>query len=257
MGINGRINDTLDFILDEVKASKRIINDESKIKFQNKNCTLPRGGEFLFGISLPDQALVKSDYLPEGDLLNLNEIECPIIYSLRPSLSGEKGPYTLIRYGPQYNEIGYYISPSYLKFQETVLLDGITESTKYKKIVCPDNWGNIKTVKGISICVDNYKKAIEIQIEAADPQYGIENNELRSIASVGGFSSIQDENLISTITENKNSLNNLPSCIGGECCWIGICLKSNKITYLIDNSFFMNEDYLHFNGNIILSLIHI
>ena len=42
MGINGRINDTLDFILDEVKASKRIINDESKIKFQNKNCTLPR-----------------------------------------------------------------------------------------------------------------------------------------------------------------------------------------------------------------------
>ena len=40
MGINGRINDTLDFILDEVKASKRIINDESKIKFQNKNCTL-------------------------------------------------------------------------------------------------------------------------------------------------------------------------------------------------------------------------
>ena len=251
MGINGRINDTLDFILDEVKASKRIINDESKIKFQNKNCTLPRGGEFLFGISLPDQALVKSDYLPKGDLLNLNQIECPIIYSLRPSLSIEKGPYTLIRYGPQYNEIGYYISPSYLKFQETVLLDGITESTKYKKIECPDNWGNIKTVKGISICVDNYKKAIEIQIEAADPQYGIENNELRSIASVGGFSSIQDENLISTITENKNSLNNSPSCIGGECCWIGICLKSNKITYLIDNSFFMNKDYLHHNGNII------
>ncbi len=75
MGINGRINDTLDFILDEVKASKRIINDESKIKFQNKNCTLPRAGEFLFGISLPDQALVKSDYLAKGDLLNLNQIK--------------------------------------------------------------------------------------------------------------------------------------------------------------------------------------
>ena len=123
MGINGRINDTLDFILDEVKASKRIIDDESKIIVQNKNCTFPKEGEFLFGISLPDQALVKSDYLPKGDLLNLNQIECPIIYSLRPSLSAEKGPYALIRYGPQYNEIGYYISPSYLKFQETVLLD--------------------------------------------------------------------------------------------------------------------------------------
>ena len=35
MGINGRINDTLDFILDEVKASKRIIDDESKIIVQN------------------------------------------------------------------------------------------------------------------------------------------------------------------------------------------------------------------------------
>ena len=53
---------------------------------------------------------------------------------IKTKFISEKGPYTLIRYGPQYNEIGYYISPSYLKFQETVLLDGITESTKYKKI---------------------------------------------------------------------------------------------------------------------------
>ena len=28
MGLNGRINDTLDFILDEEKTSKRIIDDE-------------------------------------------------------------------------------------------------------------------------------------------------------------------------------------------------------------------------------------
>ena len=32
---------------------------------------------------------------------------------------------------------------------------------------------------------------------------------------------------------------------------MGICLKSNKVTYIIDNSFFMNEDYLHKNGQII------
>ena len=30
MGLNGRINDTLDFILDEVKANKRIIDNEKK-----------------------------------------------------------------------------------------------------------------------------------------------------------------------------------------------------------------------------------
>ena len=32
---------------------------------------------------------------------------------------------------------------------------------------------------------------------------------------------------------------------------MGICLKSNKVTYIIDNSFFMNEDYLHLNGRVI------
>ena len=98
MGLNGRINDTLDFILDEVKASKRIIDDENDIRLLNENCMYPTDGEFLFGISLPDQALVKSDYDPEGDLFNLNQVECPIIYSLRSSQSGEKDPFSLIRY---------------------------------------------------------------------------------------------------------------------------------------------------------------
>tara|TARA_Y100001980_G_C14450062_1_gene234187 strand:+ start:235 stop:633 length:399 start_codon:yes stop_codon:yes gene_type:complete len=85
MGINGRINDTLDFILDEVKSSKRIIDDEKDITKLNNNCTFPNEGEFLFGISIPNQALVKSDYDPKGDQFNLNQVECPIVYSLRES----------------------------------------------------------------------------------------------------------------------------------------------------------------------------
>ena len=32
---------------------------------------------------------------------------------------------------------------------------------------------------------------------------------------------------------------------------MGICLKSNKVTYIIDNSFYMNEDYLHPNGLVV------
>ena len=32
---------------------------------------------------------------------------------------------------------------------------------------------------------------------------------------------------------------------------MGICLKSNKVTYIIDNSFFMNANYLHRNGQIV------
>ena len=57
MGLSGRINDTLDFILDEVKSSKRIIDDKSEINKLNENCTNPNDGEFLFGISQPDQII--------------------------------------------------------------------------------------------------------------------------------------------------------------------------------------------------------
>ena len=251
MGINGRINDTLDFILDEVKSSKRIIDDERDITKFNNNCTFPEDGEFLFGIRIPNQILVKTDYEPSGDQLNLNQVECPIVYSLRESLEGEKSPYSLIRYGPQYDASGYYVSPSYLQFQETVLLEGITSITEYEKINCPSGWGNIQTIKGISFCIDQFKKAIELQIEAGDPQLGINNNNLRSIASVGGFSSIQDESQINISAQDLSNFEDSPSCYGGQCCWIGICLKSNKVTYLIDNSFYMNEDYLHYNGDIL------
>tara|TARA_B100000212_G_scaffold298959_1_gene243426 strand:- start:99 stop:1589 length:1491 start_codon:yes stop_codon:yes gene_type:complete len=251
MGLNGRINDTLDFILDEVKASKRIIDNENEIRQFNQNCTFAEGSEFLFGISLPDQALVKSDYNPEGDIFSLNQVECPIVYSLRPSLNNEKEPYSLIRFGPQYNESGYYISPSYIQFKETTLLDGITQSTKYKKISCPNEWNDIRTIKGISFCIDDFKKAIEIQIEASDLQYGIGSKEIRSIASIGGFTSIQDEKQVNINRVNLENLENSFSCLTGQCCWMGVCLKSNKVTYIIDNSFFMNEDYLHLNGQIV------
>ncbi len=251
MGLNGRINDTLDFILDEVKSSKRIIDNELEISQFNQNCTFPINSEFLFGINLPDQALVKSDYDPQGDKFSLNQVECPIVYSLRPSSNNEKKPFSLIRYGPQFNESGYYISPSYIQFQETILLDGITDSTKYKKISCPNEWSGIKTIKGISFCVDQFKKAIEIQIEASDFQRGIESNEIRSIASIGGFTSIQDENQLIINSSNVNTSENSPYCLGGQCCWMGICLKSNKVTYIIDNSFYMNKDYLHPNGLVI------
>ena len=251
MGLNGRINDTLDFILDEVKASKRIIDNETEITQFNQNCIFPNNSEFLFGISLPNQALVRSDYAPEGDQFNLNQVECPIVYSLRPSLSSEKSTYTLIRYGPQYNESGYYISPSYAQFQETTLLDGVTASTQYKKISCSAAWGKIKTIRGISFCIDDFKKAIEIQIEASDLQKVIGNNEIRSIASIGGFTSIQDENQINISQFNSSDLDSNLSCLNRQCCWMGICLKSNKVTYIIDNSFFMNENYLHSNGKII------
>ena len=246
-GLSGRLNDTLDFILDEVKVGNRIIDTEDDIDKLNSNCTYPDSGDFLFGVRLPDQALVKDDYKQYGDDFILSQIDCPIVYTLRPSNTNELTPYTLVRYGPQYNEKGYYISPSYRDFKETVLLDGISSINEYEKISCPNDWKDIKTIKGISFCIDKFNKSIEIQIES-DISYN-NNTNLKSIASTGGFSSIQDERQVnlrqSYFQDNADS----QICIGTSCCWMGVCLKSNKITYMIDSSYFMNSRYnLHPNG---------
>ncbi len=253
MGLSGKLNDTLDFILDEIKVGKRLIEDESEVTSLNSNCTFPNDGEFIFGIRLPDQALVEGDYSPEGNLFNLSQVECPIVYTLRPSNSDEKKPYTLVRYGPQYDKKGYYISPSFQDFKETVLLDGITGSGEYKKIECPDSWiDNLKTIKGITFCIDEYKKSIEIQIEAEDPQTINNKDVIKSIASTGGFSTIQDERQLNLRPPNLGESSNTLLCNGGNCCWLGVCLKSNKVTYMIDRSFVMDERYIfHPNGSII------
>ena len=249
MGLSGKLNDALDFILDEVKVGKRIIDNEADVKTLNPNCIYPINSQFLFGIRLPDQALVKGDYNPEGDQFNLNQVECPIVYTLRPSNNDEKMPLSLVRYGPQYNDKGYYISPSYEEFKETVLVDGITSQATYTKIECPEGWNNIKTFNGISFCIDQFKKSIELQIEVESNQSLNRTNPLKSIASTAGFSAIQDETQISLISEEEESISEIPICMGGNCCWMGVCLKSNKITYIIDRSYLMNEQYdLHPNG---------
>ena len=74
----------------------------------------------------------------------------------RPSLLLKKVPILQLDTALNIMKLDIIFS-SYLKFQETVLLDGITELLNIK-IECPDNWGNIKTVKGISICVITIKK---------------------------------------------------------------------------------------------------
>ena len=248
-GLNAKLNDTLDFILDEVKVGRRIIDNKLDITSVNSNCKYPQPGEFLFGISLPDQALVKGAYSPLGQQFILNKIECPIVYTLRPSNTNEIMPYSLIRYGPQYNEKGFYISPSYQEFEETVLLDGITSKQKYEKIVCPQDWNNIKTIKGVTFCIDQFKKSIEIQIETEASYAATRNSKIKSVLSTGGFSSIQDETQVSLMSSGFKINANSPICIGVSCCWLGVCLKSNKITYMIDSSYLMNQEYdQHPNG---------
>ena len=253
-GLSARLNDTLDFILDEVKVGRRVIDNELDITNLNSNCKYPKSGKFLFGISLPDQALAKSDYNPTGDKFILNEIECPIVYTIRPSDSNEIMPYSLVRYGPQYNKKGFYISPSYQEFQETVLLDGITSSQQYEKIVCPQGWNNRNTVNGVTFCIDKFNKSIEIQIETEVSSLANSDRKVKSLASTGGFSLIQDEKQVNLIPTDFKTNSASPMCQGVSCCWMGVCLKSNQITYLIDSSYIMNENYMHPNGLIINGL---
>ena len=54
--------------------------------------------------------------------------------------------------------------------------------------------GVILKLQRYFFCIDEFKKAIEIQIKAIDPQVGINNNEIRSIASIGGFSQFKTKN---------------------------------------------------------------
>ena len=249
IGLSGRLNDTLDFILDEVKVGNRIIDSEVNVTELNSNCTYPDSGDFLFGVRLPDQALVKDDYNQDGDEFILSQIDCPIVYTLRQSNSNEIKPYTLVRYGPQFDKKGYYISPSYRDFKETVLLDGIASTNEYEKISCPKDWNDIKTIKGITFCVDKFNKSIELQIESDISYDGNSKTSLKSIASTGGFSLIQDERQVNLVQSSFQDDPDSQICIGTSCCWMGVCLKSNKVTYMIDRSYFMNSQYdQHPNG---------
>ncbi len=255
LGLKGRVNDALDFIVDDVNKGKRIIDREDDITEENSNCSFPdqNGQSFLFGISLPDQALVKDDYMPGGSF-NLYQVECPIVYSLRPSSLNEKPSYILERYGPSFNNKGYFISPVYQEYRSSIILDGISSGNNYTKIECPGldkGWNPLVTVQGVSFCIDKNNKSIQLQIEAKDLQKGLENNPSNVISSITAFSRIQDDKQINYLPPLASD-SEAPKCSGASCCWLGACLKSNKITYMIDKSYSMNKDYdQHPNGVII------
>ena len=250
-GLNSQVNDALDFIIDEVESGERIIDKESNIRSLNNNCSFPSGSTFIFGIKLPNQALTKSDYIKGGNEFNLSQIDCPIVYSLKKSTKQENGPYELLRYGPQFNEKGFYLSPSFNDFQNSTILENISAKENYKKIKCNTSWKSLKTIRGFSYCIDNFNKSIEIQIKVENNKNKIANNPNTSLLSSGGFSRVQDSAQVGLIPSPSLSGENAPICIGGECCWLGVCLKSRKITFLIDISENMDDDFGHRNGEII------
>ena len=250
-GLNSQVNDALDFIIDEVESGERIIDEESNIRSLNNNCSFPSGSTFIFGIKFTNQALAKSDDIKGGNEFNLSQIDCPIVYSLKQSTNQENGPYELLRYGPQFNEKGRYLSPSFNDFQNSTILENISAKYNYKKIECNTSWKSLKTIRGFSYCIDNFNKSIEIQIKVENNKNKIANNPNTSLLSSGGFSRVQDSSQVSLIPSPSLSGGNSPNCIGGECCWLGVCLKSRKITFILDISENMDDDFGHRNGEII------
>ncbi len=249
-GLNAELNDAIDFIIDEVDSGERIIDNEDEITLFNNSCSYPENTIFVFGIRLPDQALIKSDYKNDGDQFNLNQVDCPIIYSLKENEENKNNTYSLLRYGPQFNVEGYYISPLINDFQTSIILNNVSKEIDNKKIICKNSWKTAKQIQGINYCIDSSEKSIEIQIEVQSKNINFANNPRKSIISSGGFSKVQDESQISLIPDQSFN-EDAPNCIGGSCCLMGVCLKTRKITFMLDISESMNEDYDHRNGDII------
>ncbi len=243
----GNVEDALDFIMDEVNRGKKIIENQSDIKNNNPICSIPNG-KFLFGIKLPGQALSNKDYTNKDidsktGKFNLSKVECPIVYYLRNHTSQEKKGFTLLRYGPQLTKKGFYESPSSKNYKSSSLLEGILNSNQENEnLICPPNWKSVNKIEGFQYCLDKNNKAIEILIGVDDLLN--QRQKTNVISSFGGFTRIQDEGLINMnpgdVKEGK-----IPPCFGGPCNWMGVGIKSNKITFMIDKSGSMYKYFRH------------
>ena len=243
----GNVEDALDFIMDEVNRGKKIIDNESDIKKENPICTIP-SGKFLFGIKLPGQALSNKDYNDKNidtktGKFKLSKVECPIVYYLNNSTSQEKKGFTLFRYGPQLTKKGFYESPSFKNYKSSPLLEGIPKSSAANEnLLCPPNWKTVKKIEGFQYCLDSNNKAIEILIAAEDTLN--QRQKANVVSSFGGFTRIQDEGLIN-MNPGDTEKGVIPPCFGGPCNWLGVGIKSNKVTFMIDKSGSMNSRFWH------------
>tara|TARA_E500000331_G_scaffold116412_1_gene113681 strand:- start:11116 stop:12498 length:1383 start_codon:yes stop_codon:yes gene_type:complete len=230
--LSGKIDNSLDFVVDEINSSKRVLTSISQ---QPSSCSRP-SGEFVIGLSLPDQALDVSAYKKtnkSNTQFLRTQLNCPIIYTLvkNNNYTGKRGySYKLMRRGPAINEKGYYIPT---KINDTLVADKIRYSP-IDSMICSPGWTK-RTIKGIITCTDKYRKSAEIGISAETNKNYDKYNFLSKTSA--GFSKIQDDDLLG----NKNNLGGSAQgqpCAG--CKLFGTPVTSNKITFFIDISGSMN-----------------
>ena len=238
INLYSRIDNALDFVVDEVNSGKRILYDLNDFP-KNKSCKKPLKDQFLIGIQLPYQASESSSYLSEsGEGNSWNEVNCPIVYSLKKDLtySGREGSYQLWRNGPKINEKGFYTS---VNFSDSI----ITDKIRYAPIdpmPCQKGWF-MKTVKGIAICTDPNKKYVELSISAEVKKF---NGKYQFTSkSSGAFSRIQDGDFRGEVNTRSSKSESSKVCISPPCSVYGTNITKKNITFIIDESASMGCRY--------------
>jgi len=222
-----KIDIATDFIVDEIKSGKKIFINKNNI---DSNCSLPTG-EFLVGISLPSQATESAAYSTGSGIGNSwTDINCPVIYYLKvdqANLTNDTS-FELRRFGPGIDSKGFYTSASF----SDSLISGEISKNSLEEINCSENWTKVSK-KGISLCVDRYRRTAEISITANVKRYGGKN--LYITKTSGASNRIQDDVLMG-ISDNSNSANQNNICNNSNSCHLFGTKIIGNVTFLIDNS---------------------
>ena len=198
--LGGKINNALDFIVDEINSSKRVITTYSDVP---TTCRPLPQGELVLALKMPDQAKSSSAYKTANTGIGSktkkqNWIalakDCPIFYNLVRDYSyrGKSPSYILQRTGPSVDEKGFY-NPTDIK---TTVVTNRIKSNFNDDIRCLNTnnqrWLK-KQVKGIILCTDEKGKGAEIMINAETPRT---IDGLTVTRSSGAYARIQDDELM-------------------------------------------------------------
>ena len=235
--LGGKINNALDFIVDEINSSKKVITKISDIP---TSCRPLPPGELVLALKMPDQAKDSSAY-QSNNMSSSNRSkywiqiskDCPIFYNLiRDNSFNVRGKpsYILKRTGPTVDEKGFYKATD---IKTTVVLNKV-KSSFGDDIICGLSSGNKrsikKQIKGIVLCTDENGRGAEIMINAETPR---NYSDLTLTKSSGGYVRINDKDLLNLSSTSGGGSGGI---IQNGCQFFGSCITRKKLTYFIDVS---------------------
>ncbi len=224
IALNNKIDNSLNYLLDEIQSGRSLIKDKSKLPDSCKNF---EGNHFVLGVYLPKQAIKRGDY--SNTVNSWQSVNCPIIYSLKQEIQKKTGQpitYKLLRKGPSIDKKGFYTSanPS-----TTVITDSIDKSPM-DDLLCSPKWDK-KIIKGLIICFDPDLKSAEIAISARNTITPVRNVVNRQTS--GSFSRIFEREIMGNIpVEGGGSQCNT----GCSCNYYGTQIRSDRVNFTIDTS---------------------